>query len=254
MKTSYKIVEVFYSLQGEGRLAGTPCMFVRFFGCNLKCSWCDEPLHKDKDCLKFSYDNAKDCAEALESVRKSFGNDICHIVFTGGEPSMYDINSLVDAWHGVIGDDLKLYFSVETNGFAFENVTRCNLITFSPKGSVEDTTLKLSHLHSLLQTDYKSWFRQGLDLKIVASGSVDSYLLETLADSKINALRISFIKLCNIYTNRGGVKLFVSPLCNEKTIDTESLDWCIRWIKKNPKVSGSTPILSLQQHKVWGIR
>lgn len=241
----YKIADVFYSIQGDGRLAGTPCMFVRFFGCNLEHSFCDEPLHKDKDCLKFSYDNAKDCAEALETERKSFGNDICHIVFTGGEPSMYDINALIDAWHGVIGDDLKLYFSVETNGFSFENVTRCNLIRFSPKGSVEDTTWKLSHLHSLLQTDYKSWFRQGLDLKIVASGSVDSYLLETLADSKINELRISFIKLCNIYTNRGGVKLFVSPLRKEKTIDTESLDWCISWIKKNPKVSGVTPHLSI---------
>lgn len=254
MKTSYKIVEVFYSLQGEGRLAGTPCMFVRFFGCSLECAWCDEPLHKSRENIKFSYDNAKDCVDALESMRKGFSEDITHIVFTGGEPTLYDINALIETWHGVIGDDWKLHFSVETNGLAFKNISRANLITFSPKGSVEDTTWKLSHLHSLLQTDSKSWFRQGLDLKIVASNSVDSYLLEALAEAKINELKISFIKLCTHYNNKGGVKLFVSPLCNEKTIDTESLDWCISWIKKNPKVAGVTPILSLQQHKVWGIR
>ena len=36
-----KINEIFYSLQGEGYHTGIPAIFVRFSGCNMKCSFCD---------------------------------------------------------------------------------------------------------------------------------------------------------------------------------------------------------------------
>ncbi len=37
------LVEVFWSVQGEGTLLGEPCVFVRFGECDLRCAWCDSP-------------------------------------------------------------------------------------------------------------------------------------------------------------------------------------------------------------------
>lgn len=43
-----KINEIFYSLQGEGYHTGTPAIFVRFSGCNLKCDFCDTQHEEGK--------------------------------------------------------------------------------------------------------------------------------------------------------------------------------------------------------------
>jgi len=71
------IIEMFESIQGEGQYIGTPSIFIRFSGCNLKCSWCDTKYswtekgkYTWKDAIRFIKEN---------SLYK-------HIVFTGGEP------------------------------------------------------------------------------------------------------------------------------------------------------------------------
>ena len=73
-----KVVELFDSIQGEGRYAGTWMHFVRVAGCNLNCSWCDTP-QKNGPSIEMS---PRDIMDGLKSV---WG----HVCMTGGEPLLY---------------------------------------------------------------------------------------------------------------------------------------------------------------------
>jgi len=70
------INEIFFSIQGESRHAGRPCVFVRLAFCNLRCSWCDTAY-------AFHEGLEMNVGEILAKVR-SYG---CRLVeVTGGEP------------------------------------------------------------------------------------------------------------------------------------------------------------------------
>jgi organic radical activating enzyme len=71
-----KIFEVFKSIQGEGIYAGEKQIFVRFFGCNLSCRFCDTTLSGFREC------QAQQLWEEIESQ----GNGFHSLSFTGGEP------------------------------------------------------------------------------------------------------------------------------------------------------------------------
>ncbi|OCG32603.1 radical SAM protein [Gilliamella sp. Choc4-2] len=72
----FRIVEIFESLQGEGYNTGMPAVFIRFSGCNLKCTWCDTNF---RQFTRFSL------AELLGKVSKYKTKNI---IITGGEPTM----------------------------------------------------------------------------------------------------------------------------------------------------------------------
>lgn len=72
----YDLVEIFESLQGEGRNTGRPCVFVRFAGCNLRCPWCDTDVAK-----RFSVSRA-------DLLREIAGFKAKSVILTGGEPTL----------------------------------------------------------------------------------------------------------------------------------------------------------------------
>ena len=85
-----KISELFYSIQGEGKLTGVPSVFVRVSGCNLRCVWCDTPYA--------SWDPEGDDVAVDEIVRRVGALGAKHIVVTGGEPMiMPDVEALCAA-------------------------------------------------------------------------------------------------------------------------------------------------------------
>src|SRR5258705_1762757 len=85
-----KLAELFYSIQGEGKLAGVPSVFVRASGCNLRCTWCDTPYA--------SWEPEGDAPAVDEIVSRVAAFNTKHVVLTGGEPMiMPDIAPLCDA-------------------------------------------------------------------------------------------------------------------------------------------------------------
>ena len=118
----YDLVEIFESLQGEGRNAGRPCVFIRFAGCNLSCPWCDTDVTK-----KFSASLADILAELGQYKAKS-------VILTGGEPTLVkEMPELVAA--------LKkngYWIGVETNGTsAADWLGFVDYVACSPKRGAE---------------------------------------------------------------------------------------------------------------------
>lgn len=88
------ISEIFYSIQGEGKTAGAPALFLRFAGCDVGCVWCDtrEVWMKGKPMKK----------EDIIKTIKKLSNENIHLIITGGEPLIYNnfINELcIDIIH-----------------------------------------------------------------------------------------------------------------------------------------------------------
>ena len=73
-----RVTEIFFSIQGESTLAGKPCVFVRFTGCDLRCGYCDTEY-------AFYGGSAMTRAEILGAVAKHPAKFVC---LTGGEPML----------------------------------------------------------------------------------------------------------------------------------------------------------------------
>ena len=119
-------MEIFESLQGEGRNTGRPCVFVRFAGCNLACPWCDTDVKR-----RFSLPLDGLLAEIAALGPKS-------VILTGGEPTLVgEMPELVA--------ELKrrgYWIAVETNGTAGEDAAPwlgfVDYVACSPKREYAD--------------------------------------------------------------------------------------------------------------------
>lgn len=115
-----RIAEIFESIQGEGEFAGTPSVFVRTTGCNLRCWFCDTPytsIRPEGDVRDWR-DVARDVLQ-LESQ---------HVVLTGGEPLLQaDIVPLAKMLR-----QNERVVTIETAGTVFRDV-EADLMSISPK-------------------------------------------------------------------------------------------------------------------------
>ncbi len=115
MKKTYKVNEIFYSLQGEGFFSGTPAVFLRFCGCNRRCEFCDTDFASGKEIT------------ADEIVGEISRYPSRHLVVTGGEPTLQLDSDLIK--------DIKaasFFIQIETNG-SNPVATGVDWVTCSPK-------------------------------------------------------------------------------------------------------------------------
>jgi 7-carboxy-7-deazaguanine synthase len=88
-KDLYYLSESFISIQGEGNYAGALSLFIRFQFCNLTCSWCDSKYTWNLNSGKYkTYETGE-----IKSLIAE--NHTHHVIFTGGEPTLYRLDRLV---------------------------------------------------------------------------------------------------------------------------------------------------------------
>jgi len=175
------INELFHSLQGEGRLAGVPSVFVRTSGCNLRCWFCDS--------YHTSWEPTGDWYGVDELIAAIEAYDADHVVLTGGEPLIHDASTdLLAAL-----SDRGYHTTVETNGTIAPEAP-IDLASVSPKLATSTPTeerdpkgdgewadrheqrrLDLSTLAELVE-------RYDTQLKFVVTGPEDMAEIESLVE------------------------------------------------------------------------
>lgn len=136
----YKVNEIFETIQGEGSYTGCPAIFLRLQGCPVGCSWCDtkhtwtvdpEQQISLKDTLQKTSDSEGWSQATAEEILAEFqrqGYQARHVVITGGEPCLYDLNPLCELLH-----QHGLSTQIETSGTFAIKAPAETWVTVSPK-------------------------------------------------------------------------------------------------------------------------
>jgi len=123
-----KITEIFSSIQGEGKYTGINQVFVRFYACNMKCSWCDTPFsawgiskkfpHSDELIEEVKQIKEYSADELAEEIQKAWSH--CHSVsLTGGEP-LVQTDFIMELLPFLKKLDYPVY--LETNGVLYNEL------------------------------------------------------------------------------------------------------------------------------------
>lgn len=226
------LIEKFVSIQGEGRNVGRLAIFIRFAGCNLDCvfadgSICDTPWRKANE--KLDYEALVSWAQDQLSPNVTFNKEEAPMaILTGGEPTMQPkFNWLVDDLN-----DMGYYTAVETNGTIWKaGLESLDWVVVSPK-------LNVAHAGALSSPELHS------DVIILADEW--RYVI-----SDRDEVAPPFY---------AGLRHYLSPAIIS---DGTGLEWksgfpgfvpgalerCMEIVREDPRWR-----LSMQAHKIWGVR
>ncbi len=146
---------MFETIQGEGTFTGVPSVFVRLQVCPVGCAWCDtkqtwtaepEDERTFEQIIVKTQDSPTWCAMSTEEIVAQYqqqGYHAKHIVITGGEPCIYDLRPLTEAF-----EHLGCQCQIETSGTSEVLVSAKTWVTVSPKVAMKG---KLPVLNSALE-------------------------------------------------------------------------------------------------------
>lgn len=160
--------EIFYSIQGESRWMGYPCIFVRLAGCNLRCKWCDTEY-------AFGPGVAMSIDEILERIRPH----PCKLVeVTGGEPLLQ--SGSIDLMRALLEQDYRVL--LETGGSLSIREVPANVVKVLDvkcPGSGEAGRNIFENFQYLLPTD---------DVKFVIKDRIDfEYAVSVIREHGVDA-------------------------------------------------------------------
>ena len=213
---SFRINEIFYSLQGEGHNTGRAAVFIRFAGCNLRCSFCDTEFDSYREMT------ASAIISAIAAYPARF------VVLTGGEPTLQADEAFVDLLH-----QHGYEVAMESNGTrpAPRNL---DWLTISPKPTHNAHLTHNTHSAHSTHSPHLPYTPHSLppnELKLIFDGI-------TVPDDLLSQLPSP------------------APLLNLQPCDTgdaarnaQLLHDCIAYIEEHPQWR-----LSLQTHKLTGIK
>lgn len=159
------ILEMFTSIQGEGKHIGTPSIFIRFAGCNIRCPWCDSK-YTWKETGRYTIESAIKYIKSNPKFK--------HIVFTGGEPLLYQ-DDILEILREIMARDLVI--TIETNGTIVPGKELYGFMKYIGLWSVSPKLF----LGADLDFAAVSWFnqQQGVQWKFVVDGLLDiNYILD----------------------------------------------------------------------------
>jgi organic radical activating enzyme len=205
-----KIVDLFYTIQGEGPYAGMPSVFVRLAGCNLRCTWCDTDF-ESKAVVRSLDDLILRIEIAANKLTKL-------VVITGGEPLLQNIVPLIKElfrrnyrtqietagtiWTpGLEGCDVTLVCSPKTGKVNKEILNRCK--HFKYVVGVGDTITSDGHVITCTQPGGKE-----VTLARPKDGTTIWVQPRDDHNEERNALNVKFAaNLCLAYGYRMGLQL-----------------------------------------------
>jgi 7-carboxy-7-deazaguanine synthase len=222
-----RVVEIFPSINGEvsSQHQGSLCTFIRMAGCNFQknpCTFCDTPQALDKTAGKNMTNS-----EILEELTM-LGNK--NIVITGGEPFRQK-----EALRKLVWDLRNRYYnvSVETNGSVFipTSLGVRWVADYKLPSSGNEKRMNLNNFINLTEKDI---------IKFVISDRKDFYRALIVIEKIIKEMRLPS-------------EIALSP-CNSVGKQYMTAKILQEWMQETPLLKGAGAILSLQLHKIIGVR